>query len=318
MKAIPMRAMLAIVAIVLLAAAFAACTGQASDKQLTEQEVLPGISEETFKYEAGDASAEFDKSSASDYDRRGAENLPSPPVPGEAGEKIPTKIIKTADICYQVEKFNKSRRQILDVVNRFHAYVSAENQSNDGYRINNTLVIRAESAIFDTLVEALMAEAIYVEYKQISVQDVTEEFVDVVARLKSKKEMEAQYFEILKKARSIDEILAVQQYLRVIREEIESFEGRLKYLNDRVAYSTITLRFYEKLDAISRQPDRSFGTKIAEAFSWGWSGLKTFFIGIIFLWPVWVILGITAWLLVFFIKRGRKKRRAKAAADARK
>lgn len=305
---------MATVAMTLIFIMFSGCAGSSEEKQsISVNDEMYEMTEDA-REEPSSGTAEYDKSEAEDRGADGQKDLSTPSVPEQPAEKIPSKIIKTADISYQVEKFNKSRKEILSIVNRFNAYVSSEDQNNDGYRLNNTLVIRTDSKVFDTLVEALMKEAIYVEYKRITAQDVTEEFVDVTARLKSKKEVEAQYLEILKKARSIDEILDVQQYLRQIREEIESFEGRLKYLNDRVAYSTITLKFYENLDVISRQPDRTFGSKIAEAFEWGWGGLKTFFLGIIYLWPLWIVLGITAWLLVFFLKRGRKRRKAKKSA----
>lgn len=253
----------------------------------------------------------------SDNDNRFAKNENSdgnaPPPPEQSQVKIPTKIIKTADISYQVEKFDASRNVILSIVQKSGARVSSENQTNDGYRITNTMVIRTEATEFDSIVDALMSESIYVDRKIINAQDVTEEYVDLTARLKSKKEVESQYAEILKKARSINEILEVQDYLGRIREEIESFEGRLKYMEDRATYSTITLQFYENLDNVSKQPDRSFGSRMGEALSWGWNGLVNFFLGIIYLWPLWLILGFITWLVFFLVKRSR--RRSKAAKE---
>jgi hypothetical protein len=248
-----------------------------------------------------------------------AQNAYAPPPPPPSGtvdnEQIPSKIIKSADISFQVEKYDESRKAILDIAKKFGARVSSENQVNDGYSISNTMMIRVEGTSFDSLVDALMTESIYIDYKNINAQDVTEEYVDLTARLKSKKDLEARYTEILKKANSVDEILEVQEYLGRIREEIESFEGRLKYMDDRVAYSTITLKFYEKLDNVSKQPDRTFGSRMEEAFGTGWNGLVSFFLGLIYLWPAWLILGFSAWLIVFLIKRGNRRR--KAAREAK-
>ncbi len=238
---------------------------------------------------------------------------PPPPNPGQVQERIPEKVIKTADISYQVETFNKSRKEILAIVSKSKALVSSENQTNDGSRLTNTMTIRVDAAAFDSLVEALMSEAIYVDHKIINAQDVTEEYVDLTARMKSKKEVEAQYSEILKKARTINEILEVTEYLRAIREEIESVEGRLKYINDRVAYSTITLTYYEQLDVVSQQPDRTFGSRMGEAFSWGWNGLVSFFLGIIYLWPLWVVMALVTWLVFYLVKRASRRRAARKA-----
>ena len=80
---------------------------------------------------------------------------------------------------------------------------------------------------------------------KIYVKDVTEEYTDVVIRLKNKKEAEKRFLEILKQTKTIKEILDVEEHLREIREEIESKEGRLKFLNDQVSYSTINLSIYQ-------------------------------------------------------------------------
>ena len=231
----------------------------------------------------------------------------TPPNPQVTVEQIPAKIIKSGDISFQVENYKKSRTNILGIVNKFGARVTTENQTNIDGNLSNTMTIRVEGSAFDSLVEALMKEAIFVDHMNINAQDVTEEYVDLQARLKSKKDLEAQYVEILKKATTINEILEVQQYLGQIREEIESFEGRLKYMEDRVAHSTITLTYYEKLDVVDRAPDRSFGSRLGEAFGWGWSGLVKFFLGLIYTWPIWVILGFGAWLTVFLVKRAKRK-----------
>jgi hypothetical protein len=228
-----------------------------------------------------------------------------------ANDKVPAMIIKTADISMQVEKYDGSRSRILDIIKKHNAYVGSENQTNNHYNISNIMVIRVKAADFDALVEELLKEAIYVESKKINAEDVTAEFVDVNARLKSKKEAEAQYLDIMKKARTINEILDVQQYLRTIREEIESYEGRLKYLNDKVSYSTVNLSFYEKSNALQIEPGRSFGSRFVEALDWGWKGLVSFFLGLIYIWPLLLITIIGLWLMARLIKRAKKRRALK-------
>jgi len=295
------------------AVSFSGC-GSKSDK------VAEGIIQEkmevyTNEESSADESGLQQKATASGTTKFDAPTETEQIPAGQSPEKIPSKIIKTADISYQVETFTDSRKAILAIVKKYNALVSGENQTNDGYRIRNTMTIRVDAPAFDSLVEELMTEAIYIEHKTINAEDVTEEFVDLTARMKSKKEVEAQYSEILKKARTINEILEVTEYLRAIREEIESVEGRLKYLNDRVAYSTITLTYYEQLDVVSRQPARTFGSRMGEAFSWGWNGLVGFFLGIIYLWPLWLIMGLTAWLVYRMVKRSSRRR--KAAKEAK-
>jgi len=225
----------------------------------------------------------------------------------EITEKVPSKIIKTADIKFQVKNYIDSRKKILGLVKQTGAYVQSENQTNSDNSINNVMVIRIKSEGFDNLLEKLLEESIYVDSKKIVSDDVTEQFVDVQVRLKSKKEVEQQYLELLKKAKTINEILNVQQYIRTIREEIESFEGRLKYMSDRAAYSTINLTFYEKIPfTIAPSSENGFFYRIGNAFSGGWKVLLSFFIGIVALWPLWLIGGIALYVILRLIRRKKK------------
>jgi hypothetical protein len=294
------------------AAGFNACGRLSSDKQEAD-DIRPDITTVATEQQASyDLQKSTEESYAGEKDEAVSKSAAAPNAPQDktaATEKIPSKVIKTADISVQVESLERSRTAMLKMILKHNAVLSSENQVNDGYRMVNTMVIRVDAPRFDSLVDELMTEAIYIEHKTVNSDDVTEEYVDLDARLKSKKEVEAQYTQILKQARTINEILEVTEYLRTIREEIESVEGRMKYINDRAAYSTINLTYYEQLDNVSSKPDRSFSSRMGEALGWGWSGLLDFFLGIIYLWPLWLITGLLAWFITFLIKRKIRRRR---------
>lgn len=223
-------------------------------------------------------------------------------------EKIPNKIIKTADTKFQVKDMDDTRKTILSLVKKSNGYISSEFQTTNSYQIENTMVIRIKSDGFDNLVDEILKQSIYTDSKKITAADVTEEYVDLAARLKSKKEVEKQYAEILKKAYSIYDILQVEQQLRMIREEIDAFEGRLKYLDDRVDYSTINLNFYEKLDFVcSPSRESGFFYKMGKAFSGGWNVVLNIFIGLVYLWPFLLGIMIGLFFLLRYIKKSRKK-----------
>ncbi len=232
-------------------------------------------------------------------------------------EKITQKIIKTADISFKVDKYNMARTEILAIIKKHNGYVAFENQTGDEYRTTNVMIIRVDAENFDALVDNLLKEAVFVDFKKVNSEDVTEEFVDINARLKSKKDAMLQYETILKKAFSINDILEVQQYIRTLQEEIESLEGRLKYLNNKVALSTINLTFYEQGNILPSQSE-GFGYKLKKALSWGWQGLVTFFLAIIYLWPLWVVGLITFFVIRYFVKKARKKRAAKLVQQQQK
>ncbi|MFH0865081.1 MAG: DUF4349 domain-containing protein [Bacteroidota bacterium] len=225
-------------------------------------------------------------------------------------EKVASKIIKTAEISMQVKDYKKNRMEILETIKASGAYIAAENQANTSYNINDDMEIRIKPGGFDSLVEKILGKAIYVDYSKITADDVTEEYVDAEARMKAKEDVETQYKEILKKAYTISEIIAVQEKINKIREEIEAYKAKLKFMDDKVSYSTIKLHFYEKLDEIAA-PETGFFYRTGKAFKSGWNGLQMFFIGIIYLWPLWLITLIALYLVFWFIKRNRKRRELK-------
>ncbi|MEI6124465.1 MAG: DUF4349 domain-containing protein [Bacteroidota bacterium] len=225
-------------------------------------------------------------------------------------DKIPQKIVRTADLSFKVERYDVARTKILEIIRNHQASVSSENQTGDTYRTTNIMVIRVGSVQFDGLIEDLLKQAIFVDYKKINADDVTEEFVDVSARLKSKQDALLQYELILKKANTINDILDVQQYIRNLQEEIESMQGRLKYLNNKVELSTVNVTFYEQSNNLPVQ-NESFGWKLREALAWGWHGFLQFIVVLVYLWPLWLIVGISLLVIIRLVKRARKKRLVK-------
>lgn len=202
--------------------------------------------------------------------------------------KIGTKIIKTASLSFQVKDYQKNYAAIETTVKENSGYVASENQQNGTDRIENTIVIRVPAANLERLIESLQGQASYLDYKSIDARDVTEEFVDTEARLKAKRQVEQRYLAVLKQAASVKDILEVESRLGVIREEIEATEGRLKYLNDQIAYSTITLYIYQPLHRLPR-PERGFMGRLGKALVNGWNGLLVFVIGLTSIWPLWVL-----------------------------
>src|SRR5690606_32203046 len=81
------------------------------------------------------------------------------------------------------------------------------------------------------------------------VQDVTEEFRDVQQRIRTLESMRARVEQLLAQAGDVAAALAVEQHLERITVELEQLQGRLRFLSDRVAYSTITIRFAQRSEA---------------------------------------------------------------------
>ena len=221
--------------------------------------------------------------------------------------KIPEKIKKTADLNITVDDYKKARTEIEKIVKSGNAYIGSENEQNTTYSITNYVVIRVMNKDFDSMVNKLLTVASNVNSKNVTAEDVTAQFVDIQSRLKSKKEIEKRYLDILQKASKVSDILEIEQKLGEIREEIEAKEGELKFLSDQVNYSTINLNVHQDFEYTPTDRPGFFG-RLGSAFGNGWSGFLSFLVGVVYVWPLWLILGLTAYLLVKFIKRQSKKK----------
>lgn len=225
------------------------------------------------------------------------------------------KIIKTADVSIEVIDYSKVKAAIAKAVESQKAYISRENEENNDYKISNSIDIRVPSENFEKLADALVELARKLDYKRVNATDVTDEYYDIQTRLESNRRVEQSYLDLLKRTGTIGEILEVQSKLGQIREEIESKEGRIKRMDDQVAYSTITLQYYELHD-FKYIPEKSpgFFTRLAKALDHGWQGFVSFFIGLFYLWPLWILSAIT-WFLIRKWLRKRKKKKAEAARN---
>lgn len=222
---------------------------------------------------------------------------------GDESIKIEKKIIKTANISFGVSDYKISKPNIDSIIVKHKGYTASENENNSSYSISNTIVIRVPAENFTKLLEELEGEAEQFESKSINTSDVTEEYIDIIKRLENKKKVEAQYIELLKKARTIAEILEVNEHIRALREEIEAKEGRLNYLKNQVGFSTITLYVHEDYGTVSY----GFFHKVTDALGGGWEGFLGFIIGLLYIWPLLII----ASLVFIFVRKGVIKRRKK-------
>ncbi len=209
-------------------------------------------------------------------------------------ETVERKIIKTGDIRFRTSDLNQTRNAIAQAVQTFKGYVSEENQSGYNATSEMRLIVRIPAQSFDSLMSIITTHAIYFDSKIVNSQDVTEEFIDVSARLKTKKALENQYIDLLKKAHNIKDIMEIERELNNVRTEIESAEGRLRYLSNQVTFSTLNIAFYKESAHKVRQ---GFWSRLGDSFIEGWYSLLDFFVGLASLWAFLLAAIAVFWLL---------------------
>lgn len=215
---------------------------------------------------------------------------------------VDRKIIKEGNLRFETSNVKETDRFIRNVVAELGGYVGNENVYSFDDRIEHTLIARVPEDKFNSLLEKISSVAEKIESKNVSSLDVTEEYIDVEARVKTKKELESRYKEILKQASRVDEILNIEREIGNLRAEIESLEGRLNYLKNRVALSSLTITYYEKVSS-----PFGFLSKFFQAFKNGWNYLLWFIIILTSLWPFILIVVI----ILFMVNTTRKKNLAK-------
>jgi len=219
---------------------------------------------------------------------------------------IDKKIIKDARIGIQVENYTSYRIKLDSAIIKANGYISSDNLDKNDYNINCELVIRIPADYFDKFISSIEKGTEKLLYKNISARDVTEEFIDIEARLKTKKEVEKRYIQLLSRAKNIKEILEVEEKLRVLREEIESKEGRLKYLKRQVSYSTIYLNVTQNYEyKYEPEKKKNFFQRLFKSMDKGWKGFIVFVLFLFRLWPL-ILIGIATF---YYIRRIRRKKK---------
>ncbi len=212
---------------------------------------------------------------------------------------VERKILRTVNTRFQTKDLNATTAYLEALTKKHHGFVTSMNHTNSTYELNNRMQVSIPAENLDAFLEELKSQSVYTDYTRISAQDVTEEFYDISTRLKTKKEVRDRYVDILRnRAQTVEDILNAEEKIRVIQEEIESIEGRLKFLNSRAAMSQVHLDIYQKIP-YTEQPDRyqtSFFSKMKSSFVNGWELIQGLVIGMVAIWPLIIIFG----LLIYF------------------
>jgi hypothetical protein len=233
-------------------------------------------------------------------------DLEADQVNKQTNEGIERKVIKRGEIRFETKNLEETTVFITESVKNLRGYISSDNTYSSADRINSRLEIRIPSDSFDVLLSRISENVKKIEYKNVQLQDVTEEYIDVESRIKTKKELENRYMELLSVAKTVQEILSIEKELGTLRSDIESIEGRLKYLKDQVSLSTLTVDYYQMTSTTL-----NFSSKIGNAFVTGWKFLLSFIIGLVNMWPFILIIGLVVILIIRF---GRKKKTIKNAS----
>lgn len=154
------------------------------------------------------------------------------------------KVIKTSYISLEVKNYYATADALDALAQKYRGYISNVSAQDYGGRMIGTIIIRVPSEHFKDIIQDI-GEIGDLQEQNISLEDVTEEYVDLTARLENLKQQEERYREILDIAVTVEDVLKVETQLERIRGEIESLQGRINYLDNKIQYSTVQIRLSE-------------------------------------------------------------------------
>ncbi len=268
------------------------CGSQKAKPSAASGGIEPALAQAANK-EASDAPAEAVEAKAD-------EAAPAPPsTPTATNAARPATpaattrlLIYHADLRLKTRDMARAAHRLDSLVRQSGGYLSAATETRIDSEWRQETTIRVAPTRFQAVLSGLSGLGT-VEEKKLSTDDVTAEHADVAARLQAKRAVERQYTALLGRARTIKDVLGIEEKLGEVREEIEATEGRLKTLNDEVAYSTITLTLYQPLtQTVPDAPIISLGSRLAESFYGGWQLLVDLLLGLVHLWPLLIVVGV--------------------------
>lgn len=238
----------------------------------------------------------------------------APGAPAAAADTaaIPAMIIRTGSATVQVDSLEPAIARVRQLAQRVGGYVANTSQQGGEQETRQaTLELKIPARRFDEALRGLnpLGE---VESASVSTQDVGEEFVDVSARVANARRLEARLLGLLEtRTGKLEDVLAVERELARVREEIERFDGRLRYLRTRVAVSTLTVNLHEPHPVVGDYPGAN---PIVSAFAQAWRNFVGFIAAFIASLGILVPLGVILWVLWLLLRRLRWRRRAPAAS----
>jgi hypothetical protein len=225
-------------------------------------------------------------------------------------------VIYQADLQLRVKKFDQTVRSLEEKVLKYGGYITESNVSKEGNEeVSGSIKIRIPQKNFQAFLHDAERQAAEVLHRNITGQDVTEEYVDLESRLKSKRIVEERLITFMKVAVKTEDLLKISADLAAVQEDIETIQGRMKFLENQTSLSTVNITLYEKTVVIPAIDKDKLNTwektkkqfmKSTNMLLVGLSGLVVFILGNI---PVLAILGVLALLLFYYLKIRKNRKR---------
>ncbi|MEM8857068.1 MAG: DUF4349 domain-containing protein [Chloroflexota bacterium] len=211
-------------------------------------------------------------------------------------------IIRTGYISMSVEDTDATMTQVESMVNGLGGWIVSSNANAYGNGVRGNMTVRVPAEHYSMLMNEYKNLAVEINSENASGQDVTDEYVDLASRLKNLEATADRVRSFLDDADSVEEALDVNKELSRLEEEIEVIKGRMQYLGQSAAFSTITLELFPDVVAqpieVARWLPAEVAERAIEALAETMQSLANFVIWVtIYFMPVGLVIGLPTWFI---------------------
>ncbi len=281
----------------------AACSSNDESKSVSPE--MASDSKEMSNQVSGDMDSPSEEAESEAVTEESSESETKAPV--VATERM---IIHQASLSVNVKELDKAQSNIEQKVEQYGGYIVESNVfQEDDQTSSGKMIVRIPEKNFEKFLLDAEEEAAEILERNVTGQDVTEQYVDLESRVKSKRAVEERLLEFMSKAQKTDDLLKISADLATIQEEIEVMVGKMKYLENQTSFSTIELTMYENRVVVPEieskelntweKTKKQLATSTNSLLSAG-SALIVFFVGNL---PVLIILGAIGFVVYVVIKR---------------
>ena len=241
-------------------------------------------------------------------------------------------VIKNADLAIVVKDPEVSMEEISKLAEAMGGFVVSSNlyqsYTPSGVLVPEaSVVIRVPSEKLDEVMEKIKADSVEVQSENVSGQDVTSTYIDLESQLKNLEAAEKQLTEIMSKAQTTEDVMNVYNQLISVRGQIESIKGQMKYYEESVALSAVSVRLIAEETVapitVGGWQLKGWANEAVQSLINFLQDFTEFLVKFVIsfipkLLIVALVFGLPIWLIVRAVRNGKRRRKAQMEAKEEK
>ncbi|WLR43271.1 DUF4349 domain-containing protein [Bacillus carboniphilus] len=229
------------------------------------------------------------------------------------------KIIYNAFLDVEMKDYEQTIQELKTEATNLGGYVLNVNtiENDNERRKEGNVTFRIPEGEFQSFLEIVKGKSVKVNHQSESATDVTEEYVDLESRLKSKQAVEKRLNDYLQEAENVEDLLSISKELERVQQEIEQLKGRIQYLENQTSYATVDLRAVETKANIPGQDDLNTWERTKQTFLESMnkllafaSNVVVFLVGYLPIIILITVIGIGGvWISKWWIKKSKSRQK---------